>query len=73
MTFDIPGRRRRDYSHSVELEELSGLVVVDVAERGRARAALAGPRRRILGIEALYRPDLPEQLNAHPEIRQTQG
>jgi len=73
MTFDIPGRRRRDYSHSVELEELSGLVVVDVAERGRARAALAGPRRRILGIEALYRPDLREQLNAHPEIRQTQG
>jgi hypothetical protein len=69
MSFDVPGRRRRDYSHSIELEELSGLVVVDVAERGRARTALAEPVRRILGVEVLYRPDLREQLNAHPEIR----
>jgi hypothetical protein len=24
MTFDIPGRRGKDYSHSIELEELVG-------------------------------------------------
>jgi hypothetical protein len=70
MTFDIPGRRPRDYSYSLELEQLSGLVIVDVAKRDRTRAAGAGPRRRILGVEVLYRPDLHEQLNAHPEIRQ---
>jgi hypothetical protein len=69
MTFDIPGRRRRDYSYSVELEELSGMVLVDVAERGRVRTALAGSRRQILGVEVLYRPDLRKLLNAHPETR----
>lgn len=73
MTFDIPGRRRGDYSHSIELEELNGLVIVDVAERGAAKIGPTGPRRRILGVEALHRPDLREQLNADPEIRRARG
>jgi cold shock CspA family protein len=71
MTFDIPGRRRRDHSYSIELEKLGGLVIVDVAKRGRAKTAPAGPR--ILGVEVLYRPDLREQLDTHPEIRRSRG
>jgi hypothetical protein len=52
MTFDVPGRRRRDYSFSIELEGLDGLVLVDVSEPGRLR----GSRPRIIGIEVLERP-----------------
>jgi hypothetical protein len=57
-TFDVPGRQPKDYWVSTEIEELSGLVIVDMTRR----------HRRILGVEALDRPDLREQLHGHPEI-----
>jgi hypothetical protein len=66
-TFDVPGRRPRDYDFSLELEELSGLVLVDVAKRGRVRSARTGSPR-ILGVEALDRPDLRKEVEAHAEI-----
>jgi hypothetical protein len=73
MTFDIPGRRRSDYSFSIELEELSGLVIVDVAEPGRVRGALAGSRPRIIGIETLERPELRKQVDDNPEVGRSRG
>jgi hypothetical protein len=39
------------YSHSVELEDLPGMIVVDIDNCGR-----------ITGIEALYRPDIFDEL-----------
>lgn len=41
-TFNVPGRRCRAYSVSIELEELNGFVLVEVAEPGRVRGVLAG-------------------------------
>lgn len=67
-TFDVPGRQPRDYDFSLELEQLDGLVCVDLAKSGllRRRGGTArGPR--ILGIEVLQRPDLREQFDAHFE------
>jgi hypothetical protein len=66
-TFDVPGRRPRDYDFSLELEELSGLVLVDLAKRGRLRSART-ESRRILGVETLHRPDLRKQVEAHADI-----
>ncbi|MGH2845697.1 MAG: hypothetical protein ACRDL0_06705 [Thermoleophilaceae bacterium] len=66
-TFDVPGRRPRDYDFSLELEELNGLVLVDVAKPGRVGTARTGSRR-ILGVEVLYRPDLRKEVEAHVEI-----
>jgi hypothetical protein len=73
MTFDVPGRRRRDYSFSIELEELDGLVLVDVAEPGRVRSALVGSRPRIIGVEVLERPDIRKQVDTNPEVGRTRG
>jgi hypothetical protein len=73
MTFDVPGRRRSDYGFSIELEELSGLVLVDVAEPGRVRGALGGSQPRIIGIEVLERPDLRKQVDTDPEVGRTRG
>jgi hypothetical protein len=66
-TFDVPGRRPSDYDFSLELEGLSGLVLVDLAKRRRGRGAPTRSRR-ILGVETLYRPALREQFEAHPDI-----
>jgi hypothetical protein len=63
-TFDVPGRRPADYAESFALDELEGMVVVDVAEPGLVRRAVAASAPRIIGIEALGRPDLRAQLDA---------
>jgi hypothetical protein len=67
-TFDVPGRRRADYAESVELDDLEGMIVIDVAEPGLGRRAAGASAPRIIGVEVLGRPDVREQLDAHPEI-----
>jgi len=44
------------------LDDLEGLVVIDVADPGRVRRMVAAAAPRIIGVEVLGRPDLRRQL-----------
>jgi hypothetical protein len=72
-TFDVPDRRPSDYDYSVVLEDLGGLVLVDLAKRDRIRSRRAGAEPRVIGIEVLGRPDLREQLDADPDVAGSPG